>query len=167
MNTMLPSWGTRIFFTTEFPLAPLDSSGYAILEMNGPQEIPNIDAGDREVFDYDSPYYAAGTGAVKPAAISIPLYFYAKDMSFQALKWMRDRGASGRFMVLFQDQPSSPTSLGMDGRLVSPGPTTAEFSAVVTNCDVDSISNGGVVQATLALQRTSKVRWDLPSPVIP
>lgn len=167
MNTMLPSWGTRIFFTTEFPLAPLGSSGYAILELNGPQEIPDIDAGDREVVEYDSPYYAVGTGAVKPAAISIPLYFYAKDMSFQALKWMRDRGASGRFMVLFQDQPSSPTSLGMDGRLVSPGPTTAEFSAVVTNCDVDSISNGGVVQATLALQRTSEVKWDLPFPEIP
>ena len=167
MNTMLPSWGTRIFFTTEFPLAPLDSSGYAILELNGPQEIPNIDAGDREVFEYDSPYYAVGTGAVKPAAISIPLYFYAKDMSFQALQWMRDQGASGRFMVLFQDQPSSPTFLGMDGRLVSPGPTTAEFSAVVVNCDVDSISNGGVVQATLSLQRTSKVQWDLPAPEIP
>ena len=167
MNTMLPSWGTRIFFTTKFPLAPLGSSGYAILELNGPQEIPDIDAGDREVVEYDSTYYAVGTGAVKPAAISIPLYFYAKDMSFQALKWMRDRGASGRFMVLFQDQPSSPTSLGMDGRLVSPGPTTAEFSAVVTNCDVDSISNGGVVQATLALQRTSEVKWDLPFPEIP
>lgn len=167
MNTMLPSWGTRIFFTTEFPLAPLDSSGYAILEMNGPQEIPDIDAGDREVFSYDDPYYAAGTGGVTPSAITIPLYFYAKDMGFQALLWMRDNGASGRFMVLFQDQPSAPTSLGMDGRLVSPGPTTAEFSAVVTNCDVDSISNGGVVQVTLALQRTSKVQWDLPAPEIP
>jgi hypothetical protein len=101
-------------------------------------------------------------GMLDPTELSIPFNFIPTSAAQQALQDLRESGTKCSWMIVFSDQDGSPASVDSDARLVSPGPTTAEFLGYVADVTFDVATNE-IVRGTLTVQRSGPVNWDFPS----
>lgn len=99
-------------------------------------------------------------GLLNPGPLNVPINVIFRSAAFQALQALRDSGETTSFMIVFSDQDAAPTALNSD-RLVSPGPTSAEFLAYVADLPIE-VNTDDIVRATLMLQRSGAVNWDMP-----
>lgn len=101
-------------------------------------------------------------GMLNPGQVSVPINFIPRSAAHQALIRVRDSGETISWMVVLSDQSGAPNSLDTDGRLVSPGATTFEFLAYISDLTFDVALNE-IVRATLTLQRSGAIVSNLPS----
>lgn len=104
-------------------------------------------------------------GLGNPGQVTIPINFIPRSASHQALLDLRGSGEDASWMVVFSDQAGAPTAYAvLDGvtHLTSPGATTAEFVAYIADFNIDVATNE-IVRATLTLQRSGVVNWNLPA----
>lgn len=115
----------------------------------------------------DSPEMEYSQGLRDPGQVNVPINFKPGSASHQALIALAESGDEISFMIVGSDQyPGAPTSVDSDGRLVSPGASTAEFIAYVADIEVD-IQTNEIWRGTVQLQRSGSVVWDLPSASLP
>lgn len=101
-------------------------------------------------------------GLRDPGQVTVPINFKPGSASHQALIDLAASGDEISWMITLSDQSTAPSSLDSDSRLVSPGSTTAEFLAYVADFEID-IQTNEIVRATVQLQRSGAVTWDLPA----
>jgi hypothetical protein len=100
-------------------------------------------------------------GMKDPAEITVPVNFIPRSAAHQALQDLDESGDTISWMIVLSDQTGAPTSLDSDGHLVSPGSTTVEFLAYVSDFQID-IQTNEIVRATLTLQRSGAKTWTFP-----
>lgn len=101
-------------------------------------------------------------GLLNPGPVSVPINFIPRSAAHQALLDLRDTGETVSWMIVLSDQSGAPSSIDSDEKLVSPGATTAEFSGYLADMNIDVATNE-IVRATLTIQRSGAVAWDLPA----
>lgn len=147
--------GTRLFF------ARIDSE---ILKVACPTGISGL-GGSADQIDttcLDSQEREYTRGMTTPGTLSIPINFIPRSAAHQALLELRDNGEIISWMIVLSDQTGAPSSLDTDNRLVSPGPTTAEFLGYISDFNIDVATNE-IVRATMTVQRSGAVAWTLPT----
>lgn len=147
--------GTRLFFAL---------SDSEILKVACPTGITGLGgAGDQiDTTCLDSEEREFARGMLNPAAITVPINFIPASAAHQALIALRESGALVSWMIAMSDNTGTPSTLDSNSRLISPGPTTAEFLAYVADLNVD-IATNEIVRATVTLQRSGAVEWDFPA----
>jgi hypothetical protein len=110
----------------------------------------------------DSEEMEKARGLLDPGQITVPINFIPSSASHQALQDLRASGETVSWMVVLSDQSAEPVNTDSNDRIVSPGPTTAEFLAYVADFSID-IATNEIVRATLTLQRSGPINWDFPS----
>lgn len=147
--------GTRLFFAL---------SATEILKVACPTGISGLGgAGDQiDITCLDSEEREFARGMLNPAAVSVPINFIPTSAAHQALIALRESGELVSWMIVMSDNTGIPSEVDSEGRLVSPGPTTAEFLAYVADLNVD-IATNEIVRATVTLQRSGAVEWDFPA----
>lgn len=150
--------GTRLY------LALPDSDDFVIYKLACPTGINGLGgaAPQIDITCLDSEEMEKERGMLDPSEISVPFNFIPKSGSQQALVDARQSGVTFSAMVVFSDQAGAPTTTDSDGRLVSPGPTTAEFLCYVADVTFDVATNE-IVRGTLQLQRTGPIAFDWPA----
>jgi hypothetical protein len=101
-------------------------------------------------------------GMKDPAEITVPINFIPRSAAHQALQDLDESGEAISWMIVLSDQDGAPTSVDSSGNLVSPGATTVEFLAYVSDFNID-IQTNEIVRATLTLQRSGAKTWDFPA----
>ena len=102
-------------------------------------------------------------GLPNPGQVTIPINFIPRSAAHQTLIDLQASGTTVSWMIAFSDYTGSgPTTFDSDGRLVSPGETTAEFLGYVADFTFD-IGLNEIVRGTLTVQRSGAVNWDLPT----
>lgn len=101
-------------------------------------------------------------GMLNPGPINVPVNFIARSAAHQALIDLRASGETTSWMIVFSDQAGAPSALDSEGRLVSPGDTSVEFLGYVADMSVE-IGVDDIVRATLVIQRSGALNWDLPT----
>jgi hypothetical protein len=102
-------------------------------------------------------------GLPNPGQVTVPINFIPRSAAHQALIDLKDSGTTVSWMIAFSDYTGAgPTAFDSDGRLVSPGETTAEFLGYVADFTFD-IGLNEIVRGTLTIQRSGAVAWDLPT----
>lgn len=104
-------------------------------------------------------------GMLAPGQLSVPINFIPASSSHQALTTLKDSGELISWMIVFSDQTTAPTALDSNGALVSPGPTSVEFTAYVSDFAID-IATDAIVKATLTIQRSGAPTWDFPTATV-
>lgn len=115
---------------------------------------------DKTCLDSDEMEYFRGMK--DPSEVTIPINFIPRSAAHQALQDLDESGDAISWMIALSDQAAAPTSVDSDGRLVSPGSTTVEFLAYVSDFEID-IQTNEIVRATLTLQRSGAKSWDFPA----
>lgn len=154
--------GTRLFFAI---------SASEILKVSCATGISGLGGAASQInstcLDSDEQEFQAGMAV--PGALSIPINFIPRSGAHQALTALKDSGDKVSWMVVFSDQSGDPVSvLSVDAydRLVSPGPTTAEFIGYVADFNID-IATNEIVRATLTVQRSGPVSYSYPAADLP
>jgi hypothetical protein len=101
-------------------------------------------------------------GMKDPSEVTIPVNFIPRSAAHQALQDLDDSGETISWMLVLSDQAGAPTSVDSNGNLVSPGATTVEFLAYVSDFEID-IQTNEIVRATLTLQRSGAKTWTFPA----
>lgn len=101
-------------------------------------------------------------GMKDPAQVSVPVNFIPRSAAHQALLDLDESGETISWMIVLSDQVGAPAAVDSDGALVTPGPTSVEFKAYVSDFEID-IQTNEIVRATLTLQRSGAKTWDLPA----
>lgn len=160
--------GTRLFFATPLPASTSDADGVVILKVACPTGINGLGGAANQIDTtcLDSVEMEYARGMLNPGQISVPINFIPRSEAHQALLALREDGRSISWMIVFSDQTGSPSSVDSEDRLVSPGDTTAEFLAYVSDFQID-IATNEIVRATLTLQRSGAVNWDFPAADLP
>lgn len=108
-------------------------------------------------------------GMLNPGAITVPINFIARSAAHQAILDLRESGETISWMIVLSDNVMADaafTIASSDGRLESPGPTTAEFLGYVADFNID-IAVNEIVRATLTIQRSGAVVWNTPVADLP
>lgn len=105
-------------------------------------------------------------GLLNPGPVNIPFNTIFRSAAFQALQTLKDSGETASFMVVFSDQSNAPNNVNSDGKLVSPGATSYEFSAYIADMPLDA-NTDDIVRGTLNLQRSGAGVWDMPAADLP
>ena len=101
-------------------------------------------------------------GLPNPGQLSVPINFIPQSASHQALIDLKEAGTTVSWMIALSDYTGAgPTTFDSNGRLVSPGETTAEFFGYVADFTFDLALNE-IARGTLTIQRSGAVNWDLP-----
>jgi len=102
-------------------------------------------------------------GLPNPGQVTVPINFIPRSAAHQALIDLKESGDTISWMITLSDYTGAgPTSTDSNERLVSPGPTTAEFLGYVADFTFD-IGLNEIVRGTLTIQRSGEVNWDLPT----
>lgn len=152
---VIKTQGTRLFFAV---------SASEILKVACPTGANGL-SGARGQIDttcLDSVEMEKVGAMLDPGQVTIPINFIPRSASHQALIDLRESGELISWMVVLSDQAGTPSSVDSNDRLVSPGATTGEFLAYVSDFAIDVATNE-IVRATLTLQRSGAVAWDFPS----
>jgi hypothetical protein len=160
--------GTRLFFASPDAASSSDPDGVVIYKLACPTGINGL-GGARGQIDttcLDSIEMEKQGGMLDPTELSAPFNFLPGSFSHQALLDLRESGTLISWLIAFSDQLVSPTAVDSSSRLVSPGPTTAEFLGYVADVTFD-IATNEIVRGTLTIQRSGPVAWDLPIPSQP
>lgn len=100
-------------------------------------------------------------GFSTPGVVTIPINFIPRSAAHQALMALKDSGDTVSWMIVASDQAASPTTI-VAGRIVSPGPTSAEFLGYVGDFAFDIQAND-IWRGTLTVQRSGGIDWDFPA----
>lgn len=100
-------------------------------------------------------------GIPNPGQVQVPINFIPRSASHQALITLKASGETVSWLIVLSDQAADPTTITND-RIASPGATSAEFLAFVSDFNID-IATNEIVRATLVLQRSGEVDWTLPA----
>ena len=100
--------------------------------------------------------YRRGLG--NPGQVSVPFNFIPTDTSHQALFTLKDSGASIQWLIGFSDATTDPALDSNDAFVVPADRTCAEFTAYVSDVNID-IATNEIVRGTLTLQRSGTVEW--------
>lgn len=103
-------------------------------------------------------------GMKDPGQVTIPINFIPASASHQALLDLDDSGEKISWMMVLSDQAGEPTVIDSDDKLVSPGPSTIEFTAYVADFDIQ-VETNEIVRATLTLQRSGPRNRNLPTAI--
>jgi hypothetical protein len=154
--------GTRIYIATSLaPGGSSSSDGPEIIGIRCPAGISGLEDSEAQAVLRDGAVPSWSIGPHIPAQISIPYNFDVRSRSHRALIAMRDARQQASFMVAFGRTSPEPVST-TGGRLVSAGPTTAEFLGKVLKIAYD-VQVGDYVRGTLVLVRDSAITWDYPA----
>lgn len=100
-------------------------------------------------------------GMPNPGQITVPVNFIPRSAAHQALLGLKETGESISWLIALSDSAADPSIASSDGRLESTDPTTAEFLGYLADINVD-IATNEIVRATLTIQRSGAVVWNLP-----
>lgn len=151
--------GTKLYFAVSASEIHKVACATGIQGLGGPASRINETCLDSIEMEYKQ-------GLSDPGQVSVPVNFIPRSAAHQALLSLKESGDTISWMIVFSDQATAPSTLDSDARLVSPGSTTAEFLAYAADIEID-VQTNEIVRATLQLQRSGAVVWDLPSPDLP
>jgi hypothetical protein len=150
--------GTKLFFT-DAAGSPSDilrvacATGISGLGGSSDQiDITCLDSAEREFVQ----------GFSTPGVVTVPINFIPRSAAHQALMALKESGDTVSWMIVASDQTGAPVSLDGDNRLVSPGPTSAEFLGYVGDFAFDIQAND-IWRGTLTIQRSGAIAWDFPA----
>lgn len=131
--------------------------------LGGPRSQINdtcLDATDEETFT---------AGLATPGQVTVPFNFIPSNSGHQFMFDWKEDGRKMRWLIGFSDGKALPTVDG-NGNFVppaSPQRTSAEFTAFVSDVNID-IATNEVVKGTLLLQRSGAVtwHWNGPTPTV-
>jgi hypothetical protein len=147
--------GTRLFFAVSDSEILKVACPTGITGLGGPGGQIGTTCLDSEEMEYER-------GMLDPGPLTVPINFIPRSAAHQALIDLRESGEKISWMIVFSDRTGAgPTTLDSNGRLVSPGPTTAEFLAYVSDFAFD-IATNEIVRGTLTLQRSGAAEWNFP-----
>jgi hypothetical protein len=144
--------GTKLYFAVSDSEIHYVSCATGIQGLGGP-------TGRIDTTCLDSLEMEYAQGLADPASLSVPFNVIPASAAHQALLSLKDTGDTISWMAVLSNQTGAPTALDSDGRLVSPGPTTAEFLGYVADIELD-IQTNEIVRGTLQVQRSGAVNWD-------
>lgn len=147
--------GTKLYFAVSASEIHSVNCATGIQGLGGPASRIDETCLDSEEMEYKQ-------GLRDPGQVTVPINFKPGSASHQALIDLAASGTTISWMIVLSDQTGAPTTLDSDDRLVSPGDTTAEFLAYAADFEVD-IQTNEIVRATVQLQRSGAVVWDLPT----
>lgn len=150
--------GTRIFFA-------VPGSSSEILQVACPTAANGLGgAADQvEVTCLSSEEREYKQGLPNPGQVTIPINFIPRSAAHQALIALKESGENTSWMIALSDYVGAgPTTLDSNGKLVSPGPTTAEFDGYLADFTFD-VGLNEIVRGSLIVQRSGPVAWDLPT----
>lgn len=101
-------------------------------------------------------------GFKTPDVVNVPINFIPRSAAHQALINLQETGDVVSWMIVASDQSGEPTTLDANNRLVSPGPTSAEFLGYVSNFTFD-IGGNEIWRGTLTIQRSGAIDWNFPT----
>lgn len=102
----------------------------------------------------DEKTYQAGLG--NPGQVSVPFNMIPRDASHQGLFAWKSDGSVMKWLICLSEATTDPTA-DTDGNWVKPTDrTTIEFSAFVSDVNIDLATND-IVKGTLTLQRSGAV----------
>ena len=105
-------------------------------------------------------------GLLNPGQVTVPINLIPRSAAHQALIGLRESGDTVSWMVVLSDQTAEPTTLDSDLALESPGPTSIEFKGYLADMAIEVTINE-IVRATLTIQRSGPITWDLPTADLP
>lgn len=158
--------GTRLYFATPLDASSDDSDGVTIKHVNCATGIQGLGGAADQIEStcLDSLEHEYEQGMPNPGQVTIPFNVIPAAGSHQALFALKDAGSICSWMVCLSDAVSAgdiPISVDSDLRLVSAGPTTAEFLGYVADVSID-IQTNEIVRGTLLVQRSGAIAWDWP-----
>lgn len=156
---VLTTKGTRLFF------AKSDSEVLKVACATGITGLGGAaDQIDQTCLDSQEREYARGM--LNPGQITVPINLIPRSAAHQALLGLRESGETISWMIVLSDQSGDPQISTSDGRLESPGATTAEFLGYVADFSLDVAVNE-IVRGTLTVQRSGGVVYKLPTADLP
>lgn len=118
---------------------------------------------DITCLDSDENEYVQGMAS--PGQVTVPFNAIPASGAHQALFAMKEAGTTVSWMLALSDAVVAgtvPVALDSEGRLISSGPTTAEFLGYVADVAVEVATNE-IVRGTLTVQRSGPLTWDWPT----
>lgn len=159
--------GTRLYFATPTDASSDDPDGVTIkyvLCATGVQGLGGA-ADQIDISCLESQEREYVQGMANPGQVTVPFNMIPSAGSHQALMALQASGAVIGWMVTFSDAVTAgtvPVSIDSNGRLVSTGPTTAEFLGYVSDVTID-VQTNEIVRGNLIVQRSGAIEWDWPA----
>jgi hypothetical protein len=159
--------GTRLYFATPLDASSGDSDGITIKYVKCATGIQGLGgAADQvDITCLDSAEREFVQGMSNPGQITVPFNILPDSAAHQALFALKDSGDTVSWMVAFSDAVEAgtvPVAVDSNLRLVSVGPTTAEFLGYVSDVTID-IQTNEIVRGSLIIQRSGAIAWDWPA----
>lgn len=159
--------GTRLYFASPLLASNDDADGVVIKYVNCATGIQGLGgAADQiDITCLDSAEREFSQGMANPGQITVPFNIIPSLEAHQALFALYSGGNTISWMICFSDAVDAgdvPVAVDSDQRLVSTGPTTAEFLGYVSDVNLD-IQTNEIVRGTLVIQRSGAVVFDWPA----
>jgi hypothetical protein len=154
--------GTELWFID----ASVTASAADLVKMSCPTGITGLGGAADQIEDTcldttGDKTYKRGLG--NPGQVTVPFNFIPTTFSHQALMAIKDAGTTLSWMIGLSDGSADPT-LDTDDLFVAPASrTTAEFSAYISDVNID-IATNEIVRGTMTLQRSGAVTWHWNAP---
>lgn len=153
---VIQTQGTELYL-----IDTLSSSAAAIVKLECPTGITGLGGAVDQIEvtcldTTDDKEYRSGLG--NPGTVSVPFNFIPSSASHQILFQLKDASTITQWMIGFSDGTADPTLDSNDAFVAPVGRTTAEFTAYVSDVNID-IATNEIVRGTLTLQRSGTVEW--------
>lgn len=163
--------GSRLYFADPLGASSSDADGVVILFVACPTAITGLGGPRGQIpsscLDSNADEFEAGREA--PATVNVPFNYIPRSAAHQALKALKASGDKISWMVVFSDAGNAgdyPTTVDSNQRLISAGPTTAEFLGYISDMTFDGQDND-IWRGTLTIQRSGDIVWDEPVADLP
>lgn len=159
--------GTRLYFATPTDASSQDADGITIkyvLCATGVQGLGGA-ADQVDITCLDSAEREYVQGMANPGQVTVPFNMIPSAGSHQALLALQASGDVISWMIAFSDATTAgtvPVAVDSSQRLVSAGPTTAEFLGYVSDVTID-VQTNEIVRGSLVVQRSGAINWDWPA----
>jgi hypothetical protein len=151
----IKSQGTKLYFAAS-------GSTSEILAVACPQSIEGLGGAANQIDKtcLDSVEMEFERGMQNPSTITVPVNFIPRSASHQALLNLRTSGETVGWQIVAPNSPA-PVDVGLDGFLESEGPSNISFLGYVADLTLN-IATNDMWRATLTIQRSGELRFDLP-----
>ena len=152
----IKSQGTKLYFVG-------DESTTEILAVACPQAVEGLGgaANQIDITCLDSQEMEFVRGMQNPSTINVPVNFIPRSASHQALLALRNSGETVPWMLCAPGSPA-PTTIDVDGYFDTPGPSNLSWRGYVADLTINVATND-IWRATLTIQRSGELRYDLPA----
>jgi hypothetical protein len=153
---VIQTQGTELYF-----IDTLSSSAAAIVKLECPTGITGLGGAVDQIEvtcldTLDDKEYRSGLG--NPGTVSVPFNFIPSAASHQVLFDLKNASTITQWMIGFSDGSTDPTLDSNDAFVAPAARTCAEFTAYVSDVNIDVATNE-IVRGTLTLQRSGSVDW--------